>query len=162
MIIDLKKLSPEGSSYVGEDPGTILELDKDKFAHTDGPVQYDLFAYLTSHELIVKGTVSATVSLRCGKCAGFFSTMLTVSSFLHAYSVSRRVDQVDLTEDIREDILVEIPTYPSCSWTGGGVCPFSGENLEQMKQEEMHPVENAWSELDKLGQPDSEVNGKDE
>lgn len=161
MIIDIPKISPEGSTFVGEDPGEILALEQDKFAHHDGPVKYDLFAYLSSHELIVKGSLSAKVALRCGKCAGFFSTTLTVSSFLHAYPISERVDQVDLTEDIREDILVEIPTYPSCSWTGEGVCPFSGENLEEMKQEEMRPVENAWSVLDELGQSDTEENEKD-
>ena len=109
MIIEIPKISPDGSRYVGEDPGSVLDLEKDKFAHQDGPISYDLFAYVSSHELIVKGTLSAKISLRCGRCAGFFSTTLAVSSFLHAYPISEGVDQVDLTEDIREDILVEIP-----------------------------------------------------
>lgn len=150
MIIEIFKLSPEGSQLVGEDPGEILELENDKFAHAAGPVKYDLFAYMAPHELIVKGTLTAELSMLCGRCAEFFSTFITVSSFLHAYPVAEGVDKVDLTPDIREDILLEIPSYPSCPWKGGGVCPNSGVNLDEMKLKEALPSDGAWSALDDL------------
>ena len=160
MIIEIPKLSPEGSTFIGEDPGDILELASDHFVHADGPVSYDLFAYVSSNELIVKGKLSVPVKMLCGRCAEFFSTILVVSSFLHAYPISEGVDQVDLTADIREDILVEVPSYPSCSWQGTGVCPFSGVNLEEMKLNEELPPGNAWSVLDKLNRPESPGNSK--
>jgi len=152
MIIEIFKLSPEGSNLTGEDPGEILELENDKFAHAAGPVKYDLFAYIVSHELIVKGTLTVELSMLCGRCAEFFSTFVTVSSFLHAYPISDGVDKVDVTPDIREDILLEIPSYPSCPWKGTGVCPNSGVNLEVMKLKETLPSDGMWSALDELDQ----------
>ena len=151
MFIEVAKLSPDGTPLVGEIPDTILGLENDKFARPDGPIQYDLFAYVVSHELIVKGTFKAPFKLLCGRCAEFFSTFLTVSSFLRAYPISDGVEKVDLTEDIREDILVEIPTYPACDWQGEGVCPYSGVNLDEMKRFEAPPEDNPWGELDKFG-----------
>jgi uncharacterized metal-binding protein YceD (DUF177 family) len=150
MIIDIPKLSPEGSSFTGELPGTILQLEEDKFARADGPVTYDLFAYVVSHELIVKGEVAAPVKLLCGRCGGFFSTKLSVSSFLRGYPISDGVDKVDLTEDIREDLVIEIPSYPRCAYEGAGVCPFSGVNLDELSVKAAPPVVSPWSVLDKL------------
>lgn len=150
MIIDIPKLSPEGSTFTGELPASILQLDEDKFAHPDGPVTYDLFVYLVSSELIVKGRLEAPVKLLCGRCGGFFSTNLIVSSFLRGYPVSEGVDKVDITDDLREDLVLEIPSYPKCAYEGTGVCPFSGVNLDEMTVKEPPPVESPWSALDKL------------
>jgi uncharacterized metal-binding protein YceD (DUF177 family) len=150
MFIEIAKLPPEGGPIQAEVPGELLELEQDKFARADGPIQVDLFAYVVSHELIVKGTLKAPVKLLCGRCAEFFSTFLTVSSFLRAYPISEGVDKVDLSEDIREDILVDMPTYPACPWKGEGVCPFSGVDLDEMKRYERPPDDNPWGILDNL------------
>lgn len=150
MIIEIAKLSPEGSQLTGEIPGSILELEQDKYAHSDGPITYDFFAYVVSHELIVKGTLKAPLSMLCGRCAEFFSTFITVSSFLRAYPITEGVEKVDLTDDIREDIIIEIPSYPSCSWEGNGVCPFSGVNIDEMKLNEKLPDDNPFGILDNL------------
>jgi uncharacterized protein len=150
MKIDIAKLLPEGSSFVGELPGEILGLENDRFAHAVGPISYDVFAYLAAQELIVKGVFHAPVELLCGRCAGFFSTTLTISSFLRAYPISDTTESVDLTEDIREDILVEIPAYPKCAYEGSGVCPFSGVDLDELKLDEPPPLTDPWGDLDKL------------
>jgi uncharacterized metal-binding protein YceD (DUF177 family) len=150
MIIEIAKLSPEGSQLTGDIPGSILDLRDDKYAHDNGPIQYDFFAYVASQELIVKGTLKAPISMLCGKCAEFFSTFLNVSSFLRAYPITDGVEKVDLTEDIREDIILEIPSYPACPWEGKGVCPFSGVNIDEMKLNEKLPDANPWGILDNL------------
>lgn len=150
MIIEIFKLSPEGSTLTGEEPGEILELEHDKFVHSGGPISYNLFAYMAPHELIVKGTLTAPLAMLCGRCAEFFSTIITVSSFLHAYPIAEGVDKVDITPDIREDILIELPSYPTCPWKGNGVCPNSGVNLDEMKIKEALPRDSAWNILDNL------------
>lgn len=150
MIIEIPKLSPEGSTFVGELPGSILELEEDKFAHADGPVSYDFFVYVVSHELIVKGRVEAPVKLLCGRCGGFFSTKLVVSSFLRGFPIAEGLEKLDITGDIREDVLLELPNYPRCGYEGAGTCPFSGINLDELKVAEPPPVESPWSALDKL------------
>ena len=38
MIIEVSKVSPEGSRYEGEEPSSILDLDKDPLMKPEGPV----------------------------------------------------------------------------------------------------------------------------
>jgi len=153
MIIEIAKISPEGSTYAGELPGDVLELDGDKFAHADGPVACDFFVYLVSHEMIVKGTIQAPLRLLCGRCGGFFSTTITVSSFLRAYPIQEGLEKMDITGDIREDVVLEIPSYPRCAWKGEGVCPYSGVDLSELNIAEPPPADNPWSALDNLDRP---------
>ncbi|HMO50776.1 MAG TPA: hypothetical protein PKE26_08490 [Kiritimatiellia bacterium] len=154
MIIEIPKVPPEGATYTAELPPEILELENDKFAHADGPVRCDFFIYPVSHELIVKGTVEAPVRLLCGRCGGFFSTIIQVSSFLRAYPISEGMEKLDISEDIREDVVIEIPSYPRCAWDGAGTCPFSGVNLDELTLNETPPPDNPWGALDRLGRMD--------
>lgn len=148
MIIDLMKLSPEGETFTGADAPEVLDIDQDRFVHPAEPIRYDLFAQVVGQELIVRGSVNTTVKVLCGRCAGFFSTTLSVSSFLRAYSIREGVQSVDITEDLREELLVELPSFPSCSWDGKGICPYSGVNLEELQVPEEAPDESCWGALD--------------
>lgn len=152
MIIDIPKLPLEGATFTGELPGAILQLENDKFVQAGGPVRYALFVYPVSQELIVKGTLEAPVNLLCGRCAGFFSTNLVVSSFLRGYPITEGLEKLDITEDIREDVLLEIPTYPRCGYEGTGMCPNSGVNLDDMQVKALPRLDNPWGALDKLNE----------
>ena len=151
--IEIGKISPDGSRYEGEEPGEILELENDKFAHAGEPVRYDFEARKVGHEVIVTGRVVAPVKLLCGRCGEFFSTSLEVSSFLHAYEFSEGQEDLDLTADIREDVLLELPAYPKCSWQGEGVCPFSGVNVSNLKPPDAPRADDRWAALDGLKPP---------
>lgn len=150
MKIDIPKISPDGSTYEGEDPPEVLDLEQDKFARAAGPVRYSLFAQKVAHELIVTGRIWAPVKLLCGRCGDFFSTTLEVSSFLRAYEFSDGQEELDLTPDIREDVLLELPAYPRCSWQGEGVCPFSGVNVSKLKLPDVPQADDRWAALDVL------------
>ncbi len=150
MKIEIAKISPDGSPFVGDEPAEILDLEGDKFAHADGPVSYELDVRKLGSELIVKGRLSAPVKLLCGRCGDFFSTTLEVSSFLHAYEISVGQEELDLAPDIREDVLLELPAFPKCSWQGEGVCPFSGVDVSELKLPEVTTTDDRWTALDGL------------
>jgi uncharacterized protein len=90
--------------------------------------------------------------VECSRCADFFSTTLTDLSFLRSYEVPEGTETLDLTEDIREDILVNLSAFPLCSNTCKGLCPQCGKKLNKgacsCKPATEHP--NNWSALDKL------------
>jgi uncharacterized metal-binding protein YceD (DUF177 family) len=150
MKIQVAKISPEGSRYEGEEPPEILDLESDKFAHADGPVRYEFDALKVGSEIVVRGRVVAPVKLLCGRCGDFFSTTLEVSSFLRGYEFSEGQEELDLTPDIREDVLLELPAFPKCSWQGEGICPFSGVDVSKLKLPEVPAVDNRWAALDGL------------
>ncbi len=151
MIIEVERISEDGSTYEGAEPGAVLELEKDKFAHADGPVRYRVEARIVSRQVVVRGRLTADVSLLCGRCGGFFSTRIEVSSFLRAFSISDGTETLDLTADFREDILLELPSYPACAWEGGGgVCPYSGVYVDDRKGQVEPGGDNRWDALDQL------------
>ena len=152
MIIEVSKVSPEGDHFEGEEPASILELDQNPLVKPEGPICYDFHVEKVSHELLVTGTLKVKLSTECSRCADFFSTTMTDSSFLRAYAVPEGTETVDLTDDIREDILINLATFPLCSDTCKGLCLQCGKNLNEgpcsCKPASGKP--GNWSELDKL------------
>ena len=131
MIIEIPKISAEGTQYTGEENPSILGLEPGQLAHAEGPIHYDLFAQIVTNELIVQGTLTVNLSVQCSKCAEFFSTTLADLSFLRAYEITESLDSVDVTEDIREELLLNLPGFPVCSADCKGLCPQCGKNWNE-------------------------------
>ena len=151
MRIEISKVGADGSQYVGDEPSSILELEKDRLIKPDGFIHYDLFAQVVSRELIVKGSFTLKAEVECSRCTDFFSTTLQDSSFLRAYEITEGLESVDLTSDIRENILLALPTYPVCSTVCKGLCPQCGKNLNEGSCSCQPSVkDDRWGSLDQL------------
>lgn len=113
---------------------------------------YDLLARLVGNRLIVRGTLNMACDMECRRCAEFFSTLVRVSTFLRAYEIREGMETVDLTADVREDILLSLPPYPLCEDSCKGVCPYCGKNLNEgpcsCRPEPDNP--GTWAALDGL------------
>lgn len=131
LIIEIPKVSPDGSAYDGEEPAELLELGTDPTVQAGGPITYRFMAEVVSGRLIVKGSLELPLRLTCVRCAEIFSTTLRDSSFLRAYEIPEGVETVDVTPDIREDILLDLPSFPVCSADCKGLCPICGTNLNR-------------------------------
>lgn len=94
-------------------------------------VFYDLTAAVVSGSILVRGTLSMNCEMECRRCAEFFSTTVRVSSFLRAYEIRDELESVDLTADVREDILLALPSFPLCRDSCKGLCPHCGKNLNE-------------------------------
>jgi len=155
MIIDIAKIPVEGTDYEGELPPSILELENDKFVRAEKPVYCRFHVQVASHELVVQGTIEVELECECSRCTEFFSTTLRDSSFLRAYEVPEGTETVDLTGDIREDILLTLPSFPLCSAECKGLCPKCGRNLNEGPCSCGGTEDNSgpWRELDDLKLP---------
>ena len=153
MIIELPKLRPEGEWFEGEEPVSLLELDGDRAFQLSEPIRYRLFVQAVSGQLVVKGELVLALRIQCARCTEFYSTTLTESSFLRAYEISGTTETVDVTPDIREDILLQLPHFPVCSPDCKGLCAQCGTNLNQGSCNCRPPDDHRWSALDnvKLG-----------
>lgn len=161
MIINVARISPDGTHFEGELGPSILDLENDKFIKVNAPVHYDLDTQVVSHELIVTGTVETEVEFECSRCTGFFSTSIRDSSFLRAYEVPEGTEMVDLTADIREDILLAFPSFYLCSPNCKGLCAKCGKNLNDGPCEcpATDAETGAWAELENLKLPEGEEQG---
>jgi uncharacterized protein len=131
MKILVARIPEEGSHYEGSEPEEIMGVEDDSFVRVTGNVQYDLYAQCVSEELVVRGKLWVGMDLRCTRCTEFFSTTVTVSDFLRAYSASKDVDSVDITEDMREELLLHIPGFPVCGEGCKGLCAQCGADLNK-------------------------------
>jgi uncharacterized protein len=151
MKILVARIPEEGSNYEGDEPGSIIQAEDEQFIRTPGDVHYALYAQRVSEELVVSGTLAVDMDLQCARCSEFFSTTVGVSDFLRVYPAPDGVDAVDISEDLREDVLLNVPGFPVCNEACKGGCPQCGADLNKGSCEciaEDGP--SAWSGLDGL------------
>lgn len=133
MFIRLDRISEEGTSLKGEEPGELLDLRGDKFLEPAGPIEYRFFVQRLTEQLVVKGDLKAPLRVKCVRCGDFFSTTARDSDFLCTYFIKPGLREVNLDQDIREAILLALSTYPLCSKDCQGLCHKCGHNLNNGK-----------------------------
>lgn len=116
LIIPLEDFPEEGMVLRGELDDRMFDLNSDDVRST-GPVQYHLEVQLYDTELVVRGELTAPFCLRCTRCLEEMEYIVQIDDVSYAVEVKGQV-AVDLTEEVREDILLELPGYPKCELVG--------------------------------------------
>ena len=127
MRIHLDQIPSEGLALEGEESCEVLTID-DHQTWFEQPLCYALFASIVSDSLLVKGRLWTKVSLACGRCLTKFVHPLVVDEFFFEEELGQR-HWFDLTENLREDILLQLPQRALCEPTCKGLCPVCGQNL---------------------------------
>ncbi len=151
MIIETGDLHLKDRNYKGQEPAAILELESEMFVRAGGAIRYDLVARRLNDDLLVRGSLAATMKFMCARCAVWFSKRVRVSDFIRSFPLSSEKESIDLTEDIREDILLALPINSVCSPECRGLCHVCGVNLnKQACACRPAAAPEAWSVLDRL------------
>ena len=129
MIINIPDIPESGLKIEAEEPGETLGLSESDGFVPAGAVDCDLYAQIVEGELIVRGTLSVPVEARCARCTQFFSTTVTDSGFLRDFPSVLGVEEVDITEDIREAVMLSLPHSPLCDENCKGLCVQCGKDL---------------------------------
>jgi len=129
MKINVKRIREDGETLRGSDPFSIMELDEPdtRFEHD---VEYDLLAQVQGNALLVTGTLSTPATLRCSRCLRVFDLPLKVEQFAFHQELHGE-DFVDLTANMREDIILELPQRALCAEGCKGLCPHCGKDLNK-------------------------------
>jgi uncharacterized protein len=127
MQINVKRIPEEGESLRGSEPGTIMELAGDD-ASFPSPVEYDLLAQIQGRALLVTGKLWTEAQLRCSRCLKLIKQGVKVPEFV-AHQELAGEDFVDLTPQMREDILLQLPQRALCHPDCKGLCPSCGKDL---------------------------------
>jgi uncharacterized protein len=132
----------------------------------------------TDKGILARGTLDTEVEATCSRCLGLFRCPLTLSIEEEYYPTTNMVSGaslpppeelgsftidehhvIDLTEAVRQYILMAIPMKPLCRQDCAGLCPGCGQNLNQGScgcppQE----IDSCWSELKKVLASDTVAN----
>lgn len=124
------------------------------------PIAGDLLLESLVEGLLVSGTVTGVVSLRCARCLKDFDQSLSVQlqeMFVPAPDEEGddyRLDpdgQIDPEQMVRDVVGVELPFSPLCRPDCQGLCPVCGGDRNLGECPGDHPsVDPRWAELDTL------------
>ena len=121
MKVHILQIPPDGQHLEGEDPGEILDLTAEEFRPVS-PVSYTLDIGLSGGGLFATGRLGVTMQMQCVRCLQLFCSDIAVDDFACQVELTG-AEMVDLTEPVREDILLALPAHPHCDWYGERVCP---------------------------------------
>lgn len=156
LLVNLHHLARHEVILDGELPVAGLDLDlHDEMLRVNQPLLHHLTAELFDDSLLVRGKLEVVLDCECVRCLKPFQQRLELSDWgCHLVlkgegSVPVVDDCVDLTPQIREDILLAFPAHPVCNPACGGL---AGTNSGSKKNKTVPPASNpsAWAELDKL------------
>ena len=129
MIINVKRIPPDGEILSGSDPSSIMDLEEPD-TRFEQDVTYELLAQLQGNALLVTGRLSTPATLRCSRCLQVFDLPLRVDQFVFHHELHGE-DFVDLTANMREDIILELPQRALCAEGCKGLCPHCGKELNK-------------------------------
>jgi uncharacterized metal-binding protein YceD (DUF177 family) len=112
LIIDLPTLPEDGKSFSGQLSEAVFDLPKEDAAPV-GTLDYDLWVQRFGNELLLTGTISVPFQFKC---------VVTLKNFvqtIHLESTAISIEigassQLDVTEALREEVLLAFPTNPRC------------------------------------------------
>ena len=145
MHINISDIPEEGLTLdYNEEPLTLSEGTR-----VEGKIGVSLRVLKAETIVTVSGDVNVTLGLECSRCIKEFSYPLS-SSFRVDYMPLKEMgkdkeyelkgadldisfykeDRIDLTELIKEQILISLPMQPLCSPDCKGLCPKCGKDLK--------------------------------
>lgn len=159
LIIDPKYFPAEGLHLEGQLPVSVIELDSDDIAQAKSPLHYELDVHRDDEGFVLSGELRATFELQCGRCAENFLSEIRITPYVQDVEIEN--DQpLDLTNTLREDILLALPNYPRCetSTVSPRECPAQGRfesHQEPLPDQQEPPASggNVWEALDQFKQP---------
>ena len=103
-----------------------LDVDREDVQVAE-PVALSSFITKTAETLVVMADISSQLRLTCARCLEAFDAPLRTSATL-TYDVAP-TDVVDITEDVRQEMILAYPMIPVCRADCRGLCLVCGQNL---------------------------------
>ena len=147
----LALLKKQSIDIEGEEPPSFLEVkDSDMISFKYG-VHYHLHASMVSNGVLVKGSVYTYYDGICGRCLKKFKGKFGRDDICMFFNELHGAE-LDVSEEIRAELVVEIPINCICSPSCKGLCHHCGADLnkEKCSCEDNDDENSPWGELDKL------------
>jgi len=128
--IALAQLEKQNLYLKGTEPAELLEIAPGEMLSVTSPVRYDLTAQLISGGVRVTGSASVSIESECGRCLKPVKREVK-NPAIDLYFESPEGEELDITEDVRAELLVEFPMLLLCREECRGLCPRCGADLNE-------------------------------
>lgn len=150
LIIDVARLDEGGEDFEGEIPIEQLDLDPDDllFRPRSG-LRYSLRVSLLDGILFARGRAEEDFECTCVRCAEDFS-WTTIDDEVDVEVDAGADPFIDLTDSLRECIILTFPSNPVCREDCRGLCQRCGKNLNKEACKCARDGDGRWGALDGL------------
>ncbi len=146
--VKVDRITPQGVREIRELASNFIHETDLRFKD---PVVVDVFIRKVGEDITVEGKIVATVICACARCLEDFEFTVKRNSYF-AYFKKPSVENIDLTDSIREDIIISLPMRAFCSDSCKGLCPYCGQNLNEKQCDCVKPeLPKTPSAFDALG-----------
>ncbi len=150
MKIQLDRIPARGDHFEVEEPAAQYDVAYLDFVFRD-PIRIAVDVQIVTGNVVVSGKIGTRIHMTCSRCLKAFSRDWENSSYHFDCQITDPHEIIDLTEHMREDIIVSLPSKPLCRDHCKGLCPTCGKDWNKSGcacvHEKGHVV---WSQLNKL------------
>lgn len=148
----VSRLDKEPIELSGCEDKEFISLPEGDDYTVTAPLEYDLFAAKVSGGALVTGSCRTEISGICGRCLEEVRCEVAADDIELFIDIDNAGEEVDISEDIREELLINLPMNLLCDDDCAGLCSECGMNLnkKQCKCKEKCSGSLAWSALDDL------------
>lgn len=128
---------------------SILELNEEGIK-AESEVVVSLNVQRDGETMIVLGRVETKLQLMCGRCMEWMEWPIAIDDFCVTFEPPLATS-IDLTESIREDIILRLPLRAACQLDEKHRCPLSGKLFPPPEEAPGSILGGEiWQDLDKL------------
>ncbi len=157
LSVNLKHLEQRSLRLRGELPTADLALDDvDELIHPDPMLRHDIEIERMEDGLLARGRLLLVLHCECARCLKPFDRTLELKDWAAHWAlegdekVTVSEDVVDLTPQIREDILLQLPQHPLCEPECRGLSsPPAGSQTGSAARRSTEAA-SPWAALNKL------------
>ncbi|MFW5996898.1 MAG: YceD family protein [Verrucomicrobiota bacterium] len=129
LTFDPRTIPEEGITICGEITFTELDIPQSDRMEPAEALSLEITVHPVQGAVLAQGRAETVLRCRCDRCLTYFDYQLLVKNICHYYKLEE-VEHVDLTNDVREDILLSLPQQRIlCQEDCRGLCQLCGQNL---------------------------------
>ena len=146
MKIHVNRIPEEGlKEHAVYDPAA-LDVERDDI-RLSRSFEVDAAIALVDRELVVNVDIHCALRMTCGRCLEPFEVAISPRA-VFTYNVHPN-DIIDITEDLRQEIILAYPMLPVCRPDCRGLCAVCGQNLNERSCD--HPAGSSPAEESRGG-----------
>lgn len=147
MKIKINDIPKEGLSIEERRNASELDLARDDLKFTT-PISLSIFINRDKDEAYAHVTAGGKIEAICGRCLSAYGIDFK-KDFDFSYDL-RGKTVIDLTDDIRSEIILEYPVKPLCKDNCKGLCQVCGKNLNEGSCGHKTDAQK-WNKIEKSG-----------
>jgi len=128
MKISIKDIHPEGMEVSDHISAATIGLTRDDPGYFIAPLDVQAKVNRVSDTVLAKTKVRGKYRSACARCLAEIERDWN-GNFLFDFSVDKQTKAVELDEDIRQEVLLNLPPRVLCKEDCKGICPKCGADL---------------------------------